>query len=90
MLGPFRRTKDPAEAALREALKTRLRVLAGFSDEVSLAINEIVCADPACPGTETVILVMEPGRRTQALKVQAAMADITDAMLKEALANAQG
>jgi hypothetical protein len=33
--------------------------------------NEIVCPDPACPGTETVILVMVPSRPTRACKVAA-------------------
>lgn len=89
MLGIFRRKTDAPDFIAREALKARLRALAGYGEDVSLAINEIVCADPACPGTETVILVMQPGRRTRALKVQAPIAEVTDAMLQDALETGQ-
>ena len=30
-----------------------------------LAVNDIACTDPACPGVETVILVMEPGQNAR-------------------------
>lgn len=53
----------------------RVRMLAGkllgLSAEAVVKVNEINCTDPACPGQETVILIMEPGTRTRALKVQA-------------------
>jgi hypothetical protein len=51
------RVKDLARAALR------------VSPDTAFAVNEIACTDPGCPGIETVILVMEPGRKTKALKV---------------------
>lgn len=51
------RVKDLARAALQ------------VSPDTAFAVNEIVCNDPGCPGIETVILVMEPGRKTRALKV---------------------
>ena len=57
----------------------------GLPPETTISANEILCADPACPGQETVILVMIPGQRTRAYKVQAAMADVTEAMLREAV-----
>ena len=49
-------------------------------------MNEIVCADPACPGTETVILVMAPGRPARAVKVAKPMAAVTEADVASALA----
>jgi hypothetical protein len=51
------RVKDLARAALR------------VSPDTAFAVNEIACTDPGCPGIETVILVMEPGQKTRALKV---------------------
>src|SRR3954466_8330656 len=36
----------------------------------ALTVNEIACLDPACPGVETVILVMEPGRKTSTHKMR--------------------
>ncbi len=79
---------DGAKAALA-ALKERARIVLCLSDEATVAVNEIVCADPACPGLETVVLVMEPGRRTRALKIAKAAAEVTDEDLGAAAAAPQ-
>ena len=54
-------------------------------DGTELTVSEIVCLDPACPGTETVILVMAPGAKTRAAKVQKPAAEISEPDLKAAL-----
>jgi hypothetical protein len=46
--------------------------------ETVLVVNEIACNDPSCPGVETVILVMEPGRKTRACKVQKPLDEVTE------------
>ena len=46
--------------------------------EISLAVNEIACNDPSCPGVETVILVMETGRKTWAVKIPKAVEAVTE------------
>jgi hypothetical protein len=72
-----------SEAAAR--IKADVRELLGLSETAVIAVNEIICADPACPGAETVILVMAPGKKTQAFKLQMAMAEVTSPELSEAL-----
>ncbi|MGX1744664.1 hypothetical protein ACWIEX_24205 [Bosea sp. NPDC055353] len=67
-----------------ERLKVQVRDLLGLPETAAIAVNEIICADPACPGSETVILVMKPGEKTRAYKLQMAMAEVT----AEALADA--
>jgi hypothetical protein len=67
-------------------LETRGQVTTTSPADWSVSVNEIVCADPACPGSETVILVMAPGRRSVALKVQKPMADTTADDVAEVLA----
>jgi hypothetical protein len=57
----------------------------GGNTDIGVSANEIICNDPGCPGTETVILVMVPGRKTAACKVQKAMADVTDDDVRDAL-----
>lgn len=82
------RKDDGAKAeakAVAESLKRQVRELLGLPETAVIAVNEILCADPSCPGTETVILVMQPGAKTQAYKLQMAMAEVTDAALAEAL-----
>ena len=49
------------------------------------AVNEIACNDPGCPGIETVILMMEPGRKTRACKVQKPIDAVTEQDIREAL-----
>ncbi|MFJ5369110.1 hypothetical protein ACIPIA_07805 [Bosea sp. CER48] len=77
--------KAEAKAAA-ERLKEQVRAWLRLPGTAAIAVNEILCADPACPGTETVILVMKPGEKTHAYKLQMAMAEITPEALSEALA----
>ena len=79
-----------AEAkALAGRLKTQVRELLGLPETAAIAVNEIICADPACPGNETVILVMKPGEKTRAYKLQMAMSEVTAEALGEALRHAR-
>ena len=80
--------RDKREAAAPDAaaqVKRQVRELLGLPENAVIAVNEILCADPACPGTETVILVMKPGEKTRAYKLQMAMAEVTAGALAEAL-----
>jgi hypothetical protein len=79
-------TAAQADKAALERIKLQTRAILALSDDATVSCNEIVCADPACPGSETIILVMIPGQRTKAYKVQAAATDVTEEALKAALA----
>lgn len=84
--------RDKREAAGADAaaqVKRQVRDLLGLPENAVIAVNEILCADPACPGTETVILVMKPGEKTRAFKVQMALAELTPEALVQALSAAQ-
>jgi hypothetical protein len=81
------RPDDEAKIAARavaDRLKADIRRLLDLPEQASVAVNEIICADPACPGSETVILVMKPGARTRAYKLQMAMAEVTAEAMAEA------
>ncbi|MEI5667195.1 hypothetical protein WBO78_19755 [Bosea sp. CCNWLW174] len=83
--------RDKREAAGADAaaqIKRQVRELLGLPENVVIAVNEILCADPACPGTETVILVMKPGEKTRAFKVQMGLAELTPEALAQALSTA--
>jgi hypothetical protein len=68
-----------------QRVKAWARAALGAADDTAFTVNEIACTDPGCPGTETVILVMEPGRRTRACKVQKALDDVTEQDIRQAL-----
>jgi hypothetical protein len=71
--------------AVAERLKGQVRDLLGLPETAAVAVNEIICADPACPGSETVILVMKPGEKTRAYKLQMAMVEVTEQALTDVL-----
>ncbi|PZU90559.1 MAG: hypothetical protein DI527_14470 [Chelatococcus sp.] len=77
-------------AVAREAarIKAEVRQILALPEAAAIAVNEIVCADPACPGSETVILVMSPGEKTKAFKLLMTMAEVTRPALIEALGDA--
>jgi hypothetical protein len=88
--GLFGRDKRAAAGAVAAAqVKRQVRELLGLPENAVIAVNEILCADPACPGTETVILVMKPGEKTKAFKVQMGLAELTPEALAEALSLAE-
>ena|SRR5215213_4645079 len=74
-----------AEAVRRVKAWTAAALQAG--PDTALAVNEIACTDPSCPGVETIILVMEPGRRTRACKVGKSLDDVTEQDIRDALAS---
>lgn len=78
--------RPAAEAQVRERVEAWARERLGPGDVVK--VNEILCPDPACPGLETVILVMAPGRRTRAVKVGRPAAEVTQADVAQALVQA--
>ncbi len=57
----------------------------GRNPDIALSVSEIICRDPGCPGTETIILVMAPGRKTAACKVQKPMAEVSEDDVRDAL-----
>ncbi len=79
-----RRADDAARAA-QERVKAHLFEALGRNPDIGFSVNEIVCNDPGCPGTETVILVMAPLRKTAACKVNKPLAEVTADDVRDAL-----
>jgi hypothetical protein len=69
------RNPNPEAVAL---VKDWTRRHLAASPETVLTVSEIACTDPSCPGIETVILVMEPGTKTRAYKVQKPLEEVTE------------
>ena len=71
-------------------LADRIRDILQLEEEATVSVTEIACGDPACGGAETVILVMRPGRRTEAAKLLKPLATVTEEELIPALAPLSG
>ena len=81
-----RRAQAEERAMLVAGIKPRVRTAFGLGEADTIAINEIACPDPGCPDIETVILIMRPGRKTQAVKIAGPLAQVGDADLAQAAA----
>jgi hypothetical protein len=90
-IGTFLRSafggSKPEAEALRRVKAWAVATL-GASPDTAFAVNEIACTDPSCPGIETVILVMEPGRKTQAVKIGKPIEEVTEDDIRAAAARA--
>ena len=88
LLGAFLRgtfgLPKPAKLAV-DRVKDLARAALGATPDTAFAVNEIACNDPGCPGIETVILVMEPGRKTRALKVSKPLDEVLEQDILKAL-----
>lgn len=62
-----------------------VREMLRLDEDATVSISEIACGDPACGGAETVVLVMRPGRRTEAAKVLMPMSQVGEEDLRAAL-----
>ena len=80
-----RKAPKPEAEGVARIKSSVLDVLAPLAG-TTLAVNEITCLDPACPGLETVILVMEPGHKTRAYKIAKALDGVTEQDIRAALA----
>lgn len=85
--GWFRRkalTRDQISAT--ERIRNWVRTGLVLPEETTVAVNEIVCTDPSCPGTETVMLIMAPGQKTRAVKVAKELVEVRENDVTAALA----
>ena len=83
MRGTFGLPKPDKQAVDR--VKDLARSALHASPDTAFAVNEIACNDPGCPGLETVILVMEPGQKTRALKVPKPIDEVAEQDILAAL-----
>ena len=79
----FGRSKPDRQAV--QQVKDWTRAALRAPDDTAFAVNEIVCADPGCPGIETVVLVMEPGAKTRAYKIPKPLDEVTEQDIGQAL-----
>jgi hypothetical protein len=82
----LRRKVAKPEPEIIGRIKSCVRHVLALPAGTTLTVNEIACLDPACPGLETVILVMEPGRKTRAYKIARALDAVTDQDVRDAVA----
>lgn len=79
------RARSAALAQAAARAKAELRPALALTEADALSVNEIACADPGCPDTETIVLVMRVGEPTRALRFRGPLDDL-GAVAAQALA----
>ncbi len=74
---PFARRRSPDCAEASAAIKTWVRERFKLPEGTSVTVSEIVCRDPACPGIETVVLIMDAGVKTRMVRIAQPMLAVT-------------
>lgn len=70
----------------RRRIEAWAREAAALNEADVVKVNEVLCPDPACPGFETVILLMRAGQRTRAIKVAKPIAEVSQTDVARAVA----
>jgi hypothetical protein len=86
LLNRFRPPKIDPDAS--ERIKRWARQALALGDDAAITVSEISCDDPACPGLETVILVMSEGAKTRAFKARGSALVQTRPQIEAALLKA--
>ncbi len=84
LLARFKPSRPDPDSIAR--VKGWVRETLALPEDASVTVNEIACTDPACPGLETVILVMRPGAATVAYKARGSVVVQTRPIIEKALA----
>jgi hypothetical protein len=81
---PRKTSNRRSDAALE--LKAHARTAINAGDETVVSVSERDCGDPGCGGARTIVLIMHPGRPTEAVKIDKPLEQITQTELCDALA----
>lgn len=83
LLGRFKAKRaDPVAIA---AIKAQVLEQLGSPANLTIAVNEIDCNDPSCPGLETIVLIMAEGQKTRACKISKPIEDVLPEDIGKAL-----
>jgi len=80
-----RKTSNRRNDAALE-LKVQVRTLINADDDTVVSVSERDCGDAGCAGTRTIVLMMHPGRATEAVKIDKPLEQVTQSDLADALA----
>ena len=80
------RRDDPGRADASRRVAALVRAALSLTENDAVTVSEIDCGDPACGGAETVVLIMRPGRKTEAVKFMKPMAEVTEQDVREKFA----
>jgi hypothetical protein len=82
----FRRKSSNRRRDAALELKLHALTVINADDDTVVSVSERDCGDPGCGGTRTIVLMMHPGRTTEAVKIDKPLEQVTQSDLADALA----
>ncbi len=82
---PFIQERSEDLKGAADRIKIWTREALSLSDDAAVTVSEINCRDRACPGVETVILVMIPELPTRMIRIACPLAEVRLADLEAVL-----
>ena len=81
----FQKKSPDLHADATAKLVAHARTVIGADDDTAVSLNAHDCGDPACRSA-TIVLVMRPKRRTEGVKIDKPVEQVTEVDLSDALA----
>lgn len=75
----LKRLAPAAPPEVLAAIKQEARRFFDVGDDVTVSVMELDCGDPACPGIETIVAVLEARKRPRVVRFQKGVAEIKSA-----------
>ncbi len=72
------------QMAAATRLKHSVRELLQLDEDATISVNEIDCGQINCPDLQTIILVRLSGQPCRAMKIHAALMDVTNEQIRTA------
>jgi hypothetical protein len=74
------------QARIRRHLRERVCEILALPEDAAVSVSQVACPDAACLEGATVVLVMRPGRKSQACTIAKPPEAVTDDDLRAVLA----
>ncbi len=74
-----------AAARIKQWVRNALEPDIEKQEDIAVTVSEIDCNDAACPGTETIILIMRPYHTTKVIKLSMLMDRVEEAEVIKAV-----
>ncbi|MBZ9668518.1 nitrate reductase [Mesorhizobium sp. ES1-3] len=80
-LAPRSRTVPPSSSRIKDWVRAHI----GWSEDVTISVNEIICRDQGCPDVETVIGIMVANMPTRSIRILRPIENVRETDVAHAL-----
>lgn len=82
-LAPRSRTVPPSSSRIKDWVRAHI----GWSEDMTISVNEIICRDQGCPDVETVIGIIVANMPTRSIRILKPIENVRETDVAHALEN---